>query len=680
MMSGSVEALNDLGDEVLAGLLVKESSRYDLSAVRAMVAGVLAAAADVDADAWCRLVVDAPSPALIAALQGLKARMAAEAAARPEPSMAARLAAVRSGLRDLGVDAFIFSTADEYQNEYVPACNRRLTWLTGFTGSAGSAVLFADQAALFVDGRYTIQVREQVDGALYRFLHLIEEPPEQWLKTVLKQGQVLGYDAWLHTPVQVARLKAAAEAVGAAVKAVDWNPVDRAWTTRPAQPLGAVVAHEIAFAGQGAVEKRTEIAAKLEAAGTHAVVLTAVDSIAWLLNIRGGDVDNTPLPLSYAVLRADGLVDLFIDHRKLMPGVESHLGNHVAIRSPDSLGPCLDGLAGKRVQLDFNSAAAWIADRLGAAGATLINAPDPVQLPKAIKNETELAGTRRAHLRDGAAMVGFLHWFATVADGTTRPSEIEISDRLEQFRAAGERFRGLSFPSISASGPSAALPHYHAEPEAQRRLDRDTFYLIDSGGQYLDGTTDITRTIAVGTVSDEMKDRYTRVLKGHIAIATARFPVGTTGAQLDTLARMPLWQAGVTYDHGTGHGVGSFLGVHEGPASISQRPITQPLLPGMILSNEPGYYKPGAFGIRIENLVVVCPVEIAGAERPMLGFETVTFCPIDTRPVDPALLSVEELDWLNGYHAAVREKLLPMIADAAARDWLIQATAPLSHA
>jgi len=457
------------------------------------------------------------------------------------------------------------------------------------------------------------------------------------------------------------------------------NPIDVIWHDQPAPPLAPVVPHELRFAGKPAAEKRHEIAAALAANGVNAAVLTAPDSIAWLLNIRGGDVPRTPLPLSFAVLNDDASVELFIDRRKLVSGIESHLGNEVAVQPPEQFGPALDrlGKAGKRVQVDPGSAAAWILARLGAAGAAVERAPDPCQLPKARKNPIELDGTRAAHRRDGAALARFLAWIAQEAP-SGELGEIAASDRLEAIRREGENFRDLSFDTISGAGANGAIVHYHASPQSEKRLAPGMLYLLDSGAQYLDGTTDVTRTIAIGAPSDEARDRFTRVLKGHIALATCRFPAGTTGSQLDVLARHALWQAGLDFDHGTGHGVGSYLNVHEGPQRISKLPNTQPLLPGMIVSNEPGYYKTGAYGIRIENLVVVTPcAALPEAEREMLCFETLTLAPIDRHLVAPALLTAEEIAWLDAYHARVRETLTPLL-DAATAGWLAASTRPIA--
>ncbi|HEY1261003.1 MAG TPA: aminopeptidase P family protein, partial [Stellaceae bacterium] len=571
---------------------------------------------------------------------------------------------------------FVVPRSDEHQGEYVPPRGQRLAWLTGFTGSAGVAIVLRDKAAIFVDGRYTLQAAQQVDAAAFDIRHLVDEPPARWLETALTAGAVLGYDPWLHTPHDVARLRAAVEKAGATLRAVADNPLDRVWLDQPAAPLAPVVPHEERFAGESAQSKRTRIGRALAEAGAAAAVLTMPESIAWLLNIRGGDVPHTPLPLSFAILRADGAVTLFIDRHKLAPGLDRHLGNAVTVMPPDALGPALDALAaqGGRVQADPATAAAWIFDRLEAAQAKILQAADPCLLPKACKNPVEVDGTRAAHRRDGAALTRFLAWLAREAPKEGL-SEIAASDRLEAFRREGEYFRDLSFPTISGAGSNGAIVHYRAMPETEKRLELGTLYLLDSGAQYLDGTTDVTRTVAIGEPSDEMRDRFTRVLKGHIALALALFPKGTTGTQLDAFARHGLWQKGLDYDHGTGHGVGSYLGVHEGPQRISKAASAQPLLPGMIVSNEPGYYKTGAYGIRIENLVLVEPTD-GEAEREMLGFETLTLAPIDRSLVVPDLLDRDEIAWLNAYHRRVRETLTPLV-DPVTAAWLVEATQPI---
>jgi Xaa-Pro aminopeptidase len=587
---------------------------------------------------------------------------------------AERLAHLRAELARRGVDGFLVPRTDEYQGEYVPDSAQRLAWLTGFTGSAGLAIVLRQKAVIFVDGRYTLQAQAEVDGRLFEHRHISDQPASAWIEGALKPGESLGYDSRLHTLGEVARYRAAAEKAGGKLVALDDNAVDAVWSDRPAPPLAPVVPQEMRFAGESAEAKRTRIASAL-AEGADAVVLTAVDSIAWLLNIRGGDVPHTPLPLSFAVLDRDATVDLFIDSRKLTPGLPAHLGNAVRVAEPDRFGPFLETLVagGKRVQVDPALATAWVFDQLGEAA---IRAPDPCQLPKACKNAVELDGTREAHRRDGAALTRFLAWLSSEAGGGSL-REIDVSDKLEAFRSAGANFRDLSFPTISGAGPNGAIVHYRASKATERALEPGSLYLVDSGAQYLDGTTDVTRTVAIGTPTPEMKDRFTRVLKGHIALAMCVFPKGTSGSQLDALARASLWQAGLDYDHGTGHGVGAYLGVHEGPQRISKLPNAQALMPGMIVSNEPGYYKTGAYGIRIENLVVVEQREGLGeAGREIYGFETITLAPIDRNAVEVSLLEPNEIAWLDQYHARVRNILTPLV-DGETAAWLADVTQPL---
>ena len=663
------------GDAALAKLLRQDGSPYDVAGVKALAAGVLATPPGAETDAWTALVAGKPSPALKSALLALAAELAAApAAAAMAP--AERLARLRAELRRRGVHGFLVPRADEHQGEYVPRRAQRLAWLTGFTGSAGLAAVLPAGAAIFVDGRYTLQARAEVDAALYAQRHLTEEPPSEWISQTLKPGEILAYDPRLHTPGEVERYRAAAERAGGSLAAVAENPLDAVWQDQSPPPLAPVVPHDLGFAGESAEQKRQTLAERLAAERVDAAVLTAPDSIAWLLNIRGGDVPHTPLPLSFAILNRDGTVDLFIDRRKLMPGLAEHLGNAVRLLAPGEFGPALRqlGAARRRVQADPLTAAAWVFDQL--AGAEIHRAADPCQLPKACKNPVELDGTRRAHRRDGAALTRFLAWLAQAA-ARGDLTEIAASDRLEQCRRAGEHFRDLSFPTISGAGANGAIVHYRASPKSERRLEPGTLYLVDSGAQYLDGTTDVTRTVAIGEPTGEMRDRFTRVLKGHIALAACRFPKGTTGSQLDALARRSLWEAGLDYDHGTGHGVGSYLAVHEGPQRISKLPNTQALLPGMIVSDEPGYYKTGAYGIRIENLVVVTPLGNKG-ERELLGFEALTLAPIDRNLVEPALLDAEEIAWLDAYHARVRAEIAPLV-DAETRRWLAAATRPLDE-
>ncbi len=668
----------------LARLLTASGSSLDAGATDALIAGILAAPPEIGTS-WHALVAEPTPPELAAALEVRKSALAASHHDGMQPedfarlSRAARLKLLRDRIAADGLAGFIVPRADEHQGEYVPLCGQRLAWLTGFTGSAGMAVVLKDRAAVFVDGRYTLQAGAQVDTQAYEIRHLIDEPPANWLTSAAKHGEAIGYDPWLHTPQEVERLKAGVERAGATLRAVTKNPLDQSWAGRPAAPLAPVFAQPDAFAGEGAADKRARIGKAVAANGAAATVLTMPELIAWLLNIRGGDVPHTPLPLSFAVVKADGTVTLFIDRRKLMPGLDRHLGNQVTIEAPERLGAALDALAKEGpVQVDPASAASWVFDRLTAAGAQIHRAADPCMLPKACKNRVELDGTREAHRRDGAAVTRFLAWLArTAPQGGLR--EIAASDRLEGFRKEGQYFRDLSFPTISGAGSNGAIVHYRASPESEKVLEPGTLYLLDSGAQYLDGTTDITRTIAIGEPTAEMRENFTRVLKGHIALATARFPRGTSGTQLDSFARRSLWQVGLDYDHGTGHGVGSYLSVHEGPQRISKAPNTQPLLPGMIVSNEPGYYKTGAYGIRIENLIVVQPDERGPKEngRDMLCFETITLAPIDRNLVTRDLLDRDEAAWLDGYHTRVRETIGPLV-DAETARWLETATAPIS--
>ncbi|QCN94939.1 aminopeptidase P family protein [Azospirillum argentinense] len=668
------------GDETLAQLLAQAGLPHTPADIRSLVAGVLAAPEGEDPDGWMVLVGARLPEDLAGQLRALKADLA-DGRVAEAPDYPARIAALRGVLARADLDGFIVPRGDEHQGEYVPPRAQRLAWLTGFTGSAGHAVVGRQRAAIFVDGRYTLQVQTEVSGDLYEYRHLVDDPLTEWAGEALPRGGRLGYDPWLHTAGWVERTRQQMERIGLSLVPCPDNPVDRVWTDQPPPPLAPVVTQDLVFAGDSAADKRARIAGDLTRNGIGAVVLTQPDSIAWLLNLRGADVPCTPLPLSFAILKDDAQVDLFIDRRKLAPGVEAHLGNQVAVRAPDELGAALDGLGreGRKVMADPAGTSAWIFDRLHMAGAKLERDPDPCALPKACKNEAELAGTRAAHARDGAALVRFLHWLSQEAPSGT-VTEIAAADRLLAFRRANDRFRGLSFDTISGAGPNGAIVHYRVSEATDRRLEPGSLFLLDSGAQYQDGTTDVTRTIAIGAPTPEMRERFTLVLKGHIAVSTARFPRGTTGSQLDTLARLPLWSLGLDYDHGTGHGVGSYLSVHEGPQRISKVPNSVALQPGMILSNEPGYYKTGAYGIRIENLIVVQPLDLPMAERPMLGFEVLTLAPIDRTLVEPALLTQAEIAWLNAYHTHVREALEPRLAgegDAAVTQWLRQATSPI---
>lgn len=589
-------------------------------------------------------------------------------------TVAPRLKLLREELKRRGLDGFIVPRADEHQGEYVPKKAERLAWLTSFTGSAGAAVVLADKAAIFVDGRYTLQVRQQTDTKLFEPRDLVAEGPASWLEANAPKGSKIAYDPWLFTANAVDGLKQAVEKAGASLVAPEGNLVDAVWDDQPEAPTAKAIIQGLALAGEASEAKRTRLAEELKTKQSDALVLTMPDSICWLFNIRGDDVPHTPFALSFAILNGDGTAELFIDERKTPPELKVHLGNSVRLRAPGDFSPALTALKGKTVSVDPATAASAIFDVLTTAGAHVKRMADPCQLAKACKNEIEINGTRAAHIRDGAAMAKFLYWLSQEAPKGD-VTEISAAQKLEDIRGQGGDLTDLSFDSISAVGAHAASPHYRVTKSSNLPLKPGEIYLIDSGGQYPDGTTDITRTIIVGTPSAEMKDRFTRVLKGHIALATVHFPEGTTGHALDAFARRPLWEIGLDYDHGTGHGVGSYLSVHEGPQNISKRMVAQPLKQGMICSNEPGYYKAGEYGIRIENLVVVQEIQVEG-DRKTFAFETITLAPIDLNLVEASLLTQSERDWLNTYHMAVREVLSPLV-DEATRSWLGEATRPI---
>jgi Xaa-Pro aminopeptidase len=588
-----------------------------------------------------------------------------------DPSQGAtRVATLRGELARLGLDGFLVPRADQYQNEYVAPSEERLAWLSGFTGSAGLAIVLKTRAAIFVDGRYSLAVKDQVDLSIFKPEALTETGAADWLEKNLKSGARLGYDPWLHTPRQIERLSKAMQAAGASFVPVEPNPIDTIWTDRPAPPLGKLILHARKFAGEDAKKKLARTVAALSP--NDALLVSDPHAVAWVFNIRGHDVAHTPLPLAYALILKDAKPRLYIDPRKLDKPVHDKLAAVVIIKDPDSLVADLTTLGQERKKVLFDSATApaKLAQIFKDAGGVCEMGSDPIALMKARKNAAELAGAREAQLRDGAAMASFLHWFAVQAPGG-KLTEIEAAQALETFRRDTKKLKDVSFPSIAAAGANAAIPHYRVTVKSNAAI-RKGIFLIDSGGQYEDGTTDITRTLAAGKPTAEMRDRFTRVLKGHIAIARAIFPKGTSGAQLDALARVPLWQAGLDFDHGTGHGVGSYLSVHEGPQRISKLGSAR-LEPGMILSNEPGFYHAGHWGIRIENLVVVEAREIPGAEREMLGFETITLAPIDLALVEPKLLDREEIAWLDTYHARVRREISPLV-EPSVRRWLRQAT------
>ena len=668
------------GDKTLDSLL--RAARIDRSAdqIRDLVRGVLAAPEPLDGDAWMAMVGAPLDAGLRAELRALKTELAGQPFGPAAPvATADRLAALRARLSADGLSGFFVPHDDEYRNEYLPARAERLAFATGFTGSAGSAVVTLDKAALFADGRYTLQARDQSPAALFDHKDIPADSPLDWAAANLKSGDRIGYDPWLHSAGWVEAATKRLSAAGITLAPVASNPLDAVWTDQPPAPLSPFVVQPAQYAGRDSADKRAALA---KAAGKP-VLLTRPDSIAWLLNIRGGDVPHTPLPLSYAILEADGRVQLFCDMRKLTPEVAAALGPDVDVAPLAAITPALAALGAAKaaVRVEKDSAPAALVNAL--AGAEIENAADPCQLPKAIKTAAELEGSRAAHIRDGVAVTRFLAWLDTAAakGGLT---EIGASDKLFAFRAEGALFKDTSFDTIAGSGPNGAIVHYRAMPESDRTLGRDEIFLLDSGAQYQDGTTDITRTVILGTPSPEMKDRYTRVLKGHIAVDAAKFPPGTTGAALDPLARSALWAAGLDFAHGTGHGVGSYLSVHEGPQGIHRR-TTQVLEAGMIVSNEPGYYKTGAYGIRIENLVAVtAPQPVPGGESPMMGMETLTLVPFDLALVDKALLTRDETAWLDAYHARVRATLMPLIKDtmpdaAATRAWLTRATVPVDQ-
>ena len=594
----------------------------------------------------------------------------------------ARLSALREELKRRGLDGFVVPISDEHMSEYVGGYAQRLAWLTGFGGSAGSAVVLRDKAAVFVDGRYTVQVREQVDEKLFEYVSVPASSPAKWLAANAPEGAKIGYDAWLHSKGWAEQVAKALEKKGGELVAVEGNPIDAVWADRPEPSAAPAMVHDDARSGRSSADKRQEVADWLKDEGYDAAVISALDSVAWLLNIRGSDVERTPVALSYVIAHADGSAELFIAEEKVTPELTRHLGNAVTIRPRDAFEGGLSELKGKTVAVDPSYGVAAIFQALEKAGAMPVAERDPTILPRAIKNPVEQQGHREAQARDGAAVAKYLHWLS-VEGPKGGLDELSAAAQLRKFRDESDILRDLSFDTISAAGPHAALPHYRVDEESNLKIEPGSIYLCDSGGQYLDGTTDITRTVWIGPgePSAEQKDRFTRVLKGHIAIDRAVFPAGTAGSQLDAFARQFLWAAGVDYAHGTGHGVGSFLSVHEGPQRIAksgggQAGTDQELMAGMILSNEPGYYKAGEYGIRIENLVLVEPREIKGAEGDYFGFETLTFVPIDRTLVDRSLLTPEEIAWWNDYHTRTRAILAPQLSGAALA-WLEDACRPL---
>ena len=593
----------------------------------------------------------------------------------PHTAIPSRIAALRAELDRRGLDGLVVPRADRQQNEYLPAGEERFAWATGFTGSAGAAIVLKDRAALFVDGRYTVQAASQVDTAIFAIEHLVDAPPEQWLEKNLKTGARLGYDPWLHTADGAEKLQRVCTSAGATLVALTDNPIDALWTDRPPPPQGAVSLRPLTLAGESAADKIRGVQDEIAKLRADLSVVSDAQNVAWLFNIRGADVPHTPLALAFAIVPREGRPSLYIDGGKLSNDVRHALEEIADVRAPDELTRDLAQSKDKSVRLDSASAADALSRLVTEAGGKPARGPDPIALMKSVKNAAEIAGSRAAHLRDGAAMVRFLAWFDREAP-TGKLSEIDAVAALESFRRDTGKLKDISFPTISGAGPNGAIVHYRVTRATNRSIGRDELFLIDSGAQYEDGTTDITRTLVVGTPTPEMRERFTRVLKGHIAIASAIFPEGTTGAQLDPLARLALWQAGIDFDHGTGHGVGSYLSVHEGPARISKLGNTA-LKRGMILSNEPGYYKTGGYGIRIENLVLVHEApQPSGAEKQLNEFETLTLAPIDRRLIDRSMLSDSERGWVDAYHARVAREIGPLV-DAPTRQWLEAATRAL---
>ncbi|MEK9685352.1 MAG: aminopeptidase P family protein [Rhodospirillaceae bacterium] len=588
-----------------------------------------------------------------------------------------RLAALRASISKLGVDGFLVPLADEYQSEDPPKSARRLEWLTGFQGSAGIAAVLQDRAAIFVDGRYTVQVRNQVDTDTFETHHQSLRPLSAWLSEN-SAGSRIGFDPWVHSVEGYSRLEKDLAKGGISLVPLDQNPIDIVWQERPSPPNNAVIAYDEVMAGQNSNAKRAEIAEVLKRERADAAIINAPDSVAWLLNIRGSDLLHTPVALSRIIIGNDSKVTWFVNPKRVSETVLAHIGPDVSVVHPDTFLSEVQSLgqAGSAVLVTSGSTPFKIIQALQSLGAKVLDRPDPVALPKACKNSAEIRGIRAAHIRDGASLSKFLAWLSRSAP-SGEIDELTAAKKLYQFRAENEKFHGLSFETISGSGPNGAIVHYRADENTNRQLEPGTLYLVDSGAQYLDGTTDVTRTIAIGTPTGEMRDRFTRVLKGHIGIATAQFPLGTCGAALDSFARRSLWDVGLDFDHGTGHGVGCYLGVHEGPHRIAKRGANVPLQHGMIVSNEPGFYKEGCFGIRIENLELVRALPSRGREETQfLGFEALTLAPIDRSLVDFRMLNNKELDWWNNYHHRVLVTLGSLV-DRDTADWLEQVCCPV---
>ncbi len=669
-------------DRDLDRRLHEAGARVDLVGAREIFRGMLTTDLADDEAAWLSLIApDAPDD-IVDALRDLHARVKDSmiddglSARKTDPK---RLAALRQELQRRDLDGFIVPKADAHQGEFIARHSERLQWLTGFTGSAGSAVVMTDKrAAIFVDGRYTLQVKKQVSGKLFKHYHSAEMSQANWLASELGAGMRIGFDPWLMTERERERLEKVCEGAGAYLVAVSDNPIDSIWPGQPPQPITPMLAHPAKYAGEASAKKRAQLVAELQRLGLDAVVISAPDAIAWLFNIRGHDIPCTPASLGFAVIHAAGGIELFTNPYKLSPGLEAHLGSDVVVLETEALASELGhfGTRSLHVGVDLAAAPAKIVMSLKNAGAHVVHTPDLTAARKARKNKAERDGMRAAHLRDGIALAQFLCWIDRVA-GKGKTTEWDVGLKIDALRQSLDLHQGPSFETIAGYGANGAIVHYRAQQKTSATLKKGSLLLVDSGGQFLDGTTDVTRTIAIGKPTKEMCDRYTRVLKGHIALASAEFPESTSGSQLDILARKPLWDAGLDYEHGTGHGVGSYLGVHEGPQRISKHPNTVALEPGMVVSNEPGCYKAKAFGIRIENLVMVQALKkTKGAERRMLGFETLTCAPYDINLIDTSLLDADEIAWINDYHAWVRKSLTGHL-EKDVRAWLAGATKPI---
>lgn len=674
------------GDAHLETLLKAAGETRPLETIKDILRGINAAPEDIGApDQWLKLVKTNNDAEAVAELKALKKELAGDNDNKAQN----RLEALRAEMKKRGIDGFFIPRADEFQGEYVPKRAERLAWATGFTGSAGYAVVLNDSAAFFTDGRYTIQARDQVDAKSYEICNLSEDQhpyptmtPVEWIEKNLPKGAVFGIDPWVHTPNDMKKIKEAVEKAGGTLVLLDDNPLDAAWQNQPPAPLAPVVPHPMQYAGKESLDKRNELATALDAKGADAIAITLPEEICWLLNIRGGDVPCTPFALSYAIAHKDGTVDWFIDDRKLTDETKQWIGADVRLHAPEDFAAAVEKLSadGKKIWADPAAAPVKLIDLVKSGKGSLHLERSPLQLMKAKKNDVEIKGAIEAHIRDGVAITRFLAALAEQG-AAAKHDELSATQLLQDIRAEGDKFRGLSFDTISGAGGNGAIVHYRSEPKTNKPLMAGPVYLVDSGAQYLDGTTDITRTIAVDTPSQEMKENFTRVLKGHIAVAMAVFPEGTTGDKLDTLARASLKEVGLDYAHGTGHGVGSYLSVHEGPCGISPRATSVPLEPGMVISNEPGFYKEGEYGIRIETLVTVVDTGNRNEDgKKLLGFQTLTLAPVDRNLIEPALMTQDELSWLNNYHEQIAHTLLPLLekTDAKAAAFLKQATAPIS--